>query len=93
MPSLDDAYEQAAPIAPFSNSTDGDGWTRRWCENCVHEADCPLLLTAMIARTPAQWRSVNPGGTHDMYDCSMYEQAEGAPNARADGPGHQGGAR
>ena len=82
MPGYDDAHDASAPVAPFSNSTDGDAWEGRWCENCAHLDDCPLLTLALIGRTPAQWRSVNPGGTHDKYECTLYEQAAGAPDAR-----------
>ncbi|WP_031467130.1 hypothetical protein [Sciscionella sediminilitoris] len=50
--------------APFANGTEGHAWTAMWCERCLVDAPfrnmnkgsgCPLLLTALAGKTPAEW--------------------------------------
>lgn len=49
---------------PFANGTEGYGWEANWCARCLRDAPfrngispigCPILLTAMTGRTPAEW--------------------------------------
>lgn len=50
--------------SPFSNSDQGYGWMAANCDRCIHDKParegndgqgCPLILVALIGRTPAQW--------------------------------------
>lgn len=70
----DELFEQAADEPAFSTSDEGEYWIAHHCGTCVHDAPsragdeangCPLILLALIGRTPAQW-------TGDPYICSSY---------------------
>ncbi len=50
--------------APFSNSTEWDMWSGRWCDRCrrdapyregVSQEGCPLILTALSGEVPERW--------------------------------------
>jgi hypothetical protein len=78
--SVEEEMERAQPTAPFSNSTDGFGWMSIWCDECAQEADCPLLLVAMMNRTPAAWVLREPLGIN-KYTCIEYQEAKGGEEA------------
>jgi hypothetical protein len=67
---------RAGVDAPFSNSTDGLGWMSIWCDECVREPDCPLILVAMMNRTPAAW-VLRDQASINRYTCTEYEETEG----------------
>lgn len=73
--SFDDEAERAKPDAPFSNSTDGCSWMAIWCEDCRHEADCPLLLLAITGFTPAAWQERDHASLN-RYICLEFEHSE-----------------
>lgn len=77
MRSFEDIQADATDKAPFSNGTMGYGWMGEWCYECKvdgpfqrDEADegCPLLLVAMLGRTPKEWTDQ---GLQD-YHCSEF---------------------
>lgn len=61
---------------PFANSTEGFAWEANWCARCLRDAPwrnnlkgatgCPLLLTALTGRTPAEWLD-GPRDEHGRY--------------------------
>lgn len=59
----DRLYEEARDETPFSNSDQGCDWMARNCGHCIHDKSarqdtgggCPLVLVALMGRTPAQW--------------------------------------
>lgn len=98
MRSYDEAWAAARDRRAFSNGTEGYAWTGEWCDTCVRdrgtrldaghpdydETGCPLLMVALLGRTPVEWVEqpweqvkgepegvVAPvlGGT---YECSEY---------------------
>jgi hypothetical protein len=78
MPSYDDALDRAADRPAFSNGTEADAWMERWClRPCRHELDCPLLLTAMMGKTPAEWQEQDRMSLGNQYCCTKFELAEG----------------
>jgi hypothetical protein len=75
LPSFDDAEARAANRPAFSNGFEIDAWMDRWCYRCVHEETCPLILVAMLGKTPAEWRELNRGDLGNQYACSAFEGA------------------
>jgi hypothetical protein len=74
MPSYDDAYEKAADKPAFSNGSEFEEWAARWCWRCANDADdsCPLVLVAMMERTPAEWAEDKPGSLGCQYTCTLF---------------------
>lgn len=74
MRTYDEAYAAAREGSPFSNGTEGYGWMENWCERCVHDVDagkvdgagCPLVLVALMGRTPSEWLD-GPRDEHGRY--------------------------
>jgi hypothetical protein len=70
----------AADRPPFANGTEGEIWMARWCEECANDSPelvdrgegCPLLLIALLGKTPKEW-PVNPTGGD--YTCDEFVQA------------------
>lgn len=77
--SVEDEMARALPEMPFSNSTEGFGWMSIWCDECIRERNCPLLLVAMMNRTPASWE-LRDQGSINRYTCTEFE---GAPDGEA----------
>ena len=73
LPSYDDAAAAAADRPAFSNGFEGDAWMERWCWQCVHEESCPLLLVALLGKTPAQWQEVDRNSLGNQYTCQFFE--------------------
>lgn len=75
---LDEELERAEDSPPFSNSTDGDAWTGRWCESCALNVndDCPLLTVALLGKTPFGWITVNRMSLSRQYLCAEYKETE-----------------
>lgn len=76
MQSLDDEFDRAISKQPFANGFEGDSWTAAWCYSCKLESTCPLIMIAVLGRTPVQWEEVNPGGLSDRYRCSEYDEVK-----------------
>ncbi len=80
---IPDAYERATEDMPFSNSDDGYGWMSNWCDRCVHDGcglgqeqpQCPLILVALLNRTPAEWMR-QPVDAPDRYHCLMFRDRD-----------------
>jgi hypothetical protein len=75
---LDVALEDATDVMPFSNSTAGELFMANWCAHCawdqgvVEGEGCPLVLLALLGKTPMQWKR-EPGS--QSYSCSAYKES------------------
>jgi hypothetical protein len=67
-------------MTAFSNHTEYEAWSARWCRKCTHDevgtapagTYCPILGVALLDNTvPLQWTP----GVDDRYHCSEF----GAP--------------
>ena len=75
LPGFEEVMDAAADRPPFANGTEGDAWMENWCwRPCRHEEDCPLLLAAMVGKTPAQWQEADPGRLGGQYACTAFEE-------------------
>lgn len=107
MRTYDEAWEAATDKRPFSNGTEGYAWQDNWCGSCLNDSEqmvdegrgCPLLLVALMDRTPAEWIEQpwgqvkgRPEGVlapylGDTYHCTEYrERGEGEPDPPAPVP-------
>lgn len=93
----DDAYQRSRDEPAFSNGTEGFGWQANWCDRCLRDAPfrngmsptgCPLILVAMVDRTPAEWLD-GPRDEHgrysitDQYHCIEFRHpGDGSPEPR-----------
>lgn len=77
MRDYDAIFDDARPGSPFSNGTSGEIWMESWCYRCKVDAPfnrgetnegCPLLLVALMERTPKEWTET---GLQD-YHCSEF---------------------
>lgn len=66
----------------FSNSTEGECWTSKWCDRCIHdkparegreEDACAIFLIALCGQTPGEWIEESPGSLSDRYRCTEFE--------------------
>lgn len=74
-PEYDDAAARASARAPFANGFEWDHWSDGNCYRCVHEETCPLILVAMLGKTPAEWEPGKPGHLGEQYRCACFQQA------------------
>lgn len=44
---------------PFSNHTEYEVWRVDRCDDCYLEPSCPLLLVALLGKTPQEWAVVD----------------------------------
>ena len=60
----DRLYAESEDKSAFSNGTEWEIWSYNWCHRCMVDAPfrngiaktgCPLILIAMLGRTPLQW--------------------------------------
>jgi hypothetical protein len=98
LPSYDEAFARSLDKPPFSNGDEGYGWMWNNCDRCVHdkparedhpEDGCPLILLAMIGRTPAEWLDqkrigpkgpLEPYGIADQYRCMYFRSEDDGPD-------------
>lgn len=81
---VDALFDQARTERPFSNADQGEAWMARWCGRCVHDrparqmtgAGCPLVLVAVMGRTPAQW--LTPNGDGELH-CVEFRGEDDGP--------------
>ena len=74
--------------SPFSNGTEGEGWMANWCYRpCIQDKndDCPLILVALMGKTPAEWMEQPRGDSGykvfgDQYHCIEFRSEEDGPN-------------
>lgn len=77
---LDSPEPEAVPA--FSNASEFDVWSDRWCATCVRDGDvdagegCPLLLVAFCGETPPEWR---PTGMGDYVCVAWTDDPSRAP--------------
>jgi hypothetical protein len=71
----------------FSNGTEWEIWSYRWCGTCSHEDSggdvfCPLTDLALLAdKTPSEWGDPETG-TDGRYRCSQYQPARDGVDVR-----------
>lgn len=70
--SYDEEYERAHDVSPFSNGFEGETWMDLWCVDCAKEPDCPLLVVALMGRTPRPWTERQPMSLN-RYTCHEYD--------------------
>lgn len=102
MDDFNTAYANARDEHAFSNSTDWEIWSYNNCENdCFHDAPyqrgetnvgCPLILVAMLDRTPREWIPGPDQHCGDKYTCAYYrhegdDDPDAAPEPVSDPPG------
>lgn len=94
----DRLYEESRKGSPFSNSDEGYGWMANWCDHCINDKParngddtngCPLILVALMDRTPIQWldqKRLTPDGRMyelhsraDQYHCIEYRHEDDGP--------------
>lgn len=65
-------WAEAVDTVPFSNSTEWDIWSARWCNQCIHDVSeaCPLVLAAVCGRTPKEWTRTEVSD----YTCSEFQR-------------------
>jgi hypothetical protein len=68
----DAEFNRADEKPPFANGFEGDMWMSAWCERCAHYEDCPLILVAVMGRTPFPWVPDEPGSLTRRYTCARY---------------------
>lgn len=80
MITFEEAHATAREGSPFSNSTDGDAWMANNCERCINDKGdgCPLILVALIGKTPAEWIEKDPLSL-DRYTCIHFRDEDDGP--------------
>jgi hypothetical protein len=90
MRNFDEAHAAAMEKPAFSNGTESEAWEENWCGRCIHDAKfrqagvgdgCPLMLVAVLGRTPAEWIDQRPNGHRlgDTYHCTEFRDVEDGP--------------
>jgi hypothetical protein len=89
LPTYDEAFAKAREGAPFSNADEGYPWLETWCGRCTHDREartsegpgCPLVMVALMGRTPAEWLDntetgpdglLKPYSRSGQYTCVMF---------------------
>lgn len=104
----EEAYARSRDTPAFSNGTEGEVWQANWCDRCLRDAPfrnmgkgsgCPLILVALMDRTPAEWLD-GPRDEHgrysmeDQFHCIEYRGPGGGgggePRPRPEPPGMDG---
>lgn len=85
----DRLYEESREGSPFSNSSQGYGWMANNCDRCVHDKParqgnegqgCPLILLALVGRTPAQWLTASDDDwVFANFQCTEFRDENGGP--------------
>jgi len=92
-PDRDALYSESRDRPPFANGTEGYGWMAANCDTCIWDRParhgdegngCPLLLIALVGRTPAQWLDGprDEQGLYriaDQYHCVEYRHEDAGP--------------
>lgn len=88
---FNDAFDRARDEPAFSNGTEGYAWMGNWCDQCLRDAPhrnmgkgsgCPLVMVALMERTPAEWLD-GPRDEHgryslgDQYHCIEFKPPGG----------------
>jgi hypothetical protein len=93
MRDLKEIIADARDRMAFSNSDEGYGWMDANCFTCIHEKPsrqgheedgCPLILVALMNKTPAEWLD-GPRDEHgrygiaDQYHCVEFRHEDDGP--------------
>ncbi|MBN6054556.1 hypothetical protein JYK22_21620, partial [Nonomuraea sp. RK-328] len=85
VPTFEEADARARDGSPFSSGTEGECWMDNNCHRCVHDAPtrrdewdkgCPLILVALLGKTPAEWLEKEPYGLADRYTCLYFRDED-----------------
>jgi hypothetical protein len=100
LPTFEEADGRARKGSPFSNGTEGECWMDNNCHRCVHDAPtrrdewdkgCPLIMVALLGKTPAEWMEKNRSSLGDQYTCLFFRDEDdggpGEPTPIPDPPG------
>ena len=87
MREYNEAFEAALDKAAFSNGTEGMSWTDAWCDRCLHDKPardgsgegCPLVLVALMGRTPSEWIEHDRFSLGDRYHCIEFRDEDSGP--------------
>jgi hypothetical protein len=82
-------YAEARDETPFSNSDQGCGWMARNCDRCLNDKParegrdgegCPLVLVALMGRTPIQWLAETEGAwIYGDFHCIEFRDENDGP--------------
>lgn len=75
-----EAWDHAEDRAAFSNGTEWECWSENWCHQCRNDSlgtgnegdDCPLILVALMQRTPSEWLRQEKDRLGDRFHCIEY---------------------
>lgn len=83
--SYDALLAEARDEPPFASGSDQADWIAANCGTCVHDREqrpggpvgpgCPLVMVALMGRTPAQWVGGEDGG----HQCVEYRRDNDVP--------------
>lgn len=85
LPTYDEAFARAREMSPFSNGTEGYAWMENNCERCIHDRPhrdgtdpqgCPLILVALMGRTPIEWMQQDGHRLGDQYHCLYFRDED-----------------
>ncbi|MFI6496856.1 hypothetical protein [Nonomuraea typhae] len=85
LPTYEEAYARAREGSPFSNGFEGECWMDSNCYRCVNDAatrrgdwdnGCPLILVALLGKTPAEWLTKNRSSLGDQYTCLYFRDED-----------------
>lgn len=85
LPTFEEADATAREGSPFSNGTEGECWMENNCYRCVNDAPtrrdewdkgCPLIMVALLGKTPNAWMEKNPYGLSDRYTCIYFRDED-----------------
>lgn len=85
MRTYDEAFEAARDGSPFSNHTEWEVWSYNWCERCLNDSPelvdkgkgCPLIMVALMRRTPSEWLEQDGFSLGDQYHCVEFRDEDG----------------
>lgn len=79
------SYEAALAAAEdrpaFSNGMESECWFDNWCYRCAVDAPfqrgeanegCPLVMVALLGKTPAEWIDRDSGNLGNQFHCTEY---------------------
>ncbi|MBX6385234.1 MAG: hypothetical protein IRZ07_20065, partial [Microbispora sp.] len=88
LPTYDQAWATAKDEPAFSNGTEGYAWMETHCEPCINDTPemvdrgegCPLIMVALMGRTPAEWVEDKPGYLGEQYRCMYFRGPDDGPD-------------
>src|SRR6266568_9501373 len=96
MRSYEEIEKDARDGSPFSNGTLGEMWMGNWCDRCLIEAPyrnglngtgCPLILVALIGKTPAEWMETDRIQDYVCLEARFPGDGRREPRPKPDPPG------